>query len=94
MTYIYKLIGKSPTKTLRTYWLDQNYKIYEILLYWIPEENTETGEHLEPIVEWALQNDSLEIQQLYPNGRIVPSSENARRWKKLLRKYHDSKNAN
>ena len=90
----YKLIGKSPTKTLRTYWLDENNKIQEILMYWIPEENTTTGEHLKPIIEWALKNDSVEIQQLYPNSRIVPSAENAIRWKRLLRKYHESMNAN
>lgn len=89
----YALIGKSPTKTLRTYWLDQNDKIDEILIYWIPEENTTTGEHLNPIVEWALVNDSIEIQQLYPNGRIVPSGKNARRWKKLLQRYNKEKNA-
>lgn len=89
----YELIGKPPTKTLRTYWLDQNNKINEILIYWIPEENTTTGEHLKPIVEWTLQYDSTEIQILYPNSRIVPSAENARRWKKLLQKYNEAKNA-
>lgn len=88
----YDLIGKTPTKTLRTYWLNQNNKINEILMYWIPEENTTTGEHLKPILEWALVNDSTEIQQLYPNSKIVPSGENARRWKKLLQKYNERKN--
>ena len=90
----YDLIGKNPTKTLRTYWLNHNSKINEILMYWIPEENTTTGVHLKPIVEWALVNDSTEIQQIYPDGRIVPSGENARRWKKLLRKYNESKITN
>jgi len=88
----YDLIGKAPTKTLRTYWLNQNNKINEILMYWIPEENTTTGEHLKPILEWALVNDSTEIQQLYPDSRIAPSRENARRWKKLLQKYNETKN--
>ncbi|AXT20644.1 hypothetical protein D1817_12350 [Flavobacteriaceae bacterium] len=83
----YELIGKAPTKTLRTYWLNQNNKINEILMYWIPEENTTTDQHLKPIVEWAILNDSSEIKQLYPNNRIVPSKENAKRWKNLLNKY-------
>ena len=86
----YELIGKSPTKTLRTYWLNENNKIDEILIYWIPEENTPSSEHLNPIVEWALENDSTEITELYPNGAIIPSKENAIRWKKLLSKYNDT----
>lgn len=87
----YRLIGKSPTKTLRTYWFNENDKIHEILIYWIPEVNTTTGDHMAPIVEWAMKNDSLEIQELYPEGRLVPSKENAIRWKKLLTKYNEAK---
>lgn len=84
----YQLIGKSPTKTQRTFWLNENKRINEILIYWIPEVNTTTSEHLKPIVDWALENDSAEISELYSNGRIVPSKENALRWKKLLNKYN------
>lgn len=91
---LYDLIGKSPTKTLRTYWLNSENKIYEILIYWIPEENTTTSHHLKPIIAWALKNDSLEIMELYPNGRIIPSKENALRWKKLLKKYNETINRN
>jgi|GEM_PF-2691817 len=89
----YQLIGKPPTKTLRTYWFNQNNKIHEILIYWIPEENTTTGEKLKPIVEWAMKYDSTEIQYLYPNNQLIPSEENARRWKDLLKKYHEAENA-
>lgn len=90
----YELIGKSPTKTLQTYWLNENNKIHEILIYWIPEENTTSSEHLSTIVDWALQYDSTEISELYPNGRIVPSKENALRWKKLLKTYNEIHNKN
>jgi len=83
----YELIGKSATKTLRTYWLTDNNRIKEILIYWIPEENTTTAEHLGPIVKWAMSHDATEIQQLYPEGRLIPSKENALRWKKLLKEY-------
>lgn len=85
----YTLIGKGPTKTLRTYWLNEDNKIDKLLMYWIPQENTTTSEHLGPIVEWAMQHDSNEIKELYPDGRIVPSEENAKRWKKLLNRYND-----
>lgn len=87
----YQLIGKGPTKTLRTYWFDNNDKINEFLIYWIPEENTTTTENLKPIVEWAMKNDSTEIMELYPDNRIIPSRENAIRWKVLLTRYNESK---
>lgn len=84
----YGLIGKGPTRTLRTYAFNEAGKIAEIVIYWIPEANTTTAEHLKPVVAWALEHDSLEISQLYPGGRLVPSAENARRWKELLTRYH------
>lgn len=87
----YELIGKPPTKTLRTFWFDKNNKIYEILIYWIPEENRVTSEYLKPVVEWAEKNHPDEIKDLYPNGEIIPSRENAKRWKNLLKKYNSAK---
>lgn len=86
----YTLIGKPHTKTYRTYWLNDKNKINKILIYWIPGENISSTKYLIPIVAWAMQNDSLEIQELYPDGRIIPSRENALRWKALLIKYRDT----
>ena len=87
----YKLIGKNTSKTLQTFWFNSEGKIKEKLIYWIPEENTISSEHLKPIVEWAMENDSIEISQLYGNGQIIPSRANAIRWKKLLKKYNTFK---
>lgn len=84
----YRLIKKPPTKTLRTYWFNSADQIDEILIYWIPNENTPTEEFLRPIQEWALKYDSQEIQELYPDETIVPSRENAMRWKILLQEYN------
>jgi hypothetical protein len=36
-----------------------------------------------------MQYDSVEIQALYPEGKLIPSEENAKRWKALLEKYHE-----
>ncbi len=85
----YELVGKPPTKTLRTYWFDENDKITEMLIYWIPEENRLTSEYLEPVKAWALEWDSALIMDLYPDDRIIPSRENAIRWKALLREYRE-----
>lgn len=86
----YKLIGKPPTKTLRTYWFEEN-KINEILIYWIPEENTPSGVFLKPIVEWAEIHAEDEIAELYPNNSIVPSKENAVKWRNLINRYLSAK---
>lgn len=85
----YEMIGKPPTKTLRTFWFNNKDKIFEILIYWIPEENRLTSEYLKPVLEWAEKNYPEEIKTLYPNGEIIPSRENAIRWKRLLEKYSD-----
>ena len=84
----YTLIGKGATKTHQTFWLDNDGLIKEIMVYWIPEENRHTSEFLKPVREWALKNDSILIQEIYPDGEIKPSEENAQKWKELLKKYH------
>lgn len=86
----YELLGKTPTKSLRTFWFNEEDKIHEILRYWIPEVNTETSVHIKPIQEWAVVNAPEEIEALYPNGRIQPSAENARRWKALIKRYKEA----
>ena len=85
----YDLIGASPNKTLRTYSLNDSNKITDLLYERVAAESTILDEHLNPIYEWALKNDSLEIVELYPNKEFVPSTENAIRWKKLLEKYRE-----
>ena len=88
----YELIGKGPTHTLQTFWLTKEDKISEILIFWIPEENTTTGIYLKPIVDWARKYDSQEINEIYSNGKILPSKENAVRWKKLIQQYKNAMN--
>ncbi|MEQ8424158.1 MAG: hypothetical protein RIA63_05570, partial [Cyclobacteriaceae bacterium] len=84
----YDLIGRPPNKTLRTYWFTDNNKINEILIYWIPEENKTSSEFLPPVIAWANQYAKEEIDYLYADETIQPSTENAVRWKALLKKYH------
>lgn len=86
----YELIGKPPTKTLRTYWFEEM-KIRDILIYWIPEVNTTSDVFLEPIVSWAEIYANDEILELYPNNKIVPSKENAIKWRNLINRYYSDK---
>jgi hypothetical protein len=84
----YRLLKKPPTKTLRTYTFNAEDKISEILIYWIPEANKETTFYLEPVNAWALKNYPAEIEKIYPNGKLIPSKENAITWKKILVHYN------
>ena len=85
----YHLIGSSPNKTLRTYSLNDEDKITDLLYERQRTENGISDAHMDPIYEWALKNDSLEIMELYPNKQFVPSAENARRWKTLIKAYKE-----
>lgn len=85
----YELIGASPNKTLRTYAMDDEGKIKSILFEWQEVENAISDAHMDPIYTWALKHDSLEIMELYPNKEFVPSTKNAKRWRKLLGKYRE-----
>ncbi len=83
----YRLIGRPPNKTLRTYWFNEQDKVTRLLIYWIPDENTPSDSFLKPVAEWARQYHPSELDDLYAHQTIVPSTENAVRWKALLNKY-------
>lgn len=83
----YRLIGKPATKTKRTYWFNGAHKISDVLIVWLPEENQLSDVFLEPIVAWAQEHDSTLLQEIYPEGKIAPSAENARKWKALIKRY-------
>ncbi|MEQ9468360.1 MAG: hypothetical protein RLN88_13180 [Ekhidna sp.] len=87
----YRMIGASPNKTLRTYSMNESNQVTDILYERIETDNSISDKHLDPIYEWALKYDSMEITELYPNKEFIPSTENALRWKELLTKYknHD-----
>jgi hypothetical protein len=84
----YKLLGASPNKTLRTYTFNAANKLTDILYERISEANTLSNKHMDPVYLWALKNEPQEIAEIFPKTRLVPSTENAIRWKKLLEKYH------
>ncbi|HKK11803.1 MAG TPA: hypothetical protein VJ945_03165 [Flavobacteriaceae bacterium] len=85
----YDLIGASPNKTLRTYSLNEEDKITDLLYERQRTENAISDAQIDPIYEWALKNDSLEITELYPKKQFVPSAKNALRWKTLIKKYKE-----
>ncbi len=83
----YNLLGASANKTLRTYTFNTSLKITDVRYENIPEENTLSGKHMAPVYTWAQTYAPEEIAAIFPNNQLVPSTENALRWKKLLEQY-------
>ena len=49
------------------------------------------SEVIQPIVEWAMVNDSIRIQYIYLKDGFTPNTENAIEWKILLDAYKKNK---
>ncbi len=84
----YRLLGASANKTLRTYSFNTSNKITDLRYETITEQNTLSKRHMEPVYRWALVNEPQEIAQIFPQNKLVPSTENAVRWKNLIKKFH------
>ncbi len=69
-----------------TFWFDDDYRVKETLYAWKPD-NRSMHEQIKPLVEWAKQNDSITIYQIYLQDGFRPSTETAIEWKKLLDAY-------
>lgn len=85
----YVLLGAAPNKTFRTYTLNSENKITDIHYEKISVENTLNNGHMAPVYQWALQNEPQEIAEIFPGNKLVPSTENAIRWKKLIIRYRE-----
>lgn len=83
----YVLLGASANKTFRTYTYNADNKITDIRYEKIDGENTLSNNHMAPVYQWALKNEPQEIAEIFPGTKLVPSRENAIRWKNLIIKY-------
>lgn len=83
----YVLLGASPNVTLRTYTYNDAGKITDLRYEKINTENALSKEHLEPVYQWALINEPAEIAAIFPENKLVPSADNAMRWKQLIIRY-------
>ncbi len=73
-----------------TYWFDEELRVKETLYDW-SDDNKSMHEVIKPIVEWAKENDSLRIYQIYLENGFVPNKENADQWKELFRLYESDR---
>ena len=79
----FKLLDRKPTPYLITYWFDDDERIEGMLISSMPKEPKNKG-RFEEFKVWANEHYPGVLDELEPDGRIIPSKEHAIRWRKLL----------
>ncbi len=82
----YRLIEQSPKRVNITYYFDENDRVAGTLV----ASGETSPNRFEEAVAWAREHHPEEVQALMPEGRIVPSLENARRWRRLLNAWRET----
>ncbi len=83
----YVLLGASPNVTLRTYTYNDAGKITDLRYEKVNAENTLSKAHMDPVYQWAMIHEPEEISAIFPDNKLVPSADNAMRWKQLIIRY-------
>lgn len=80
----FKLLDREAKPYLLTYWFDENKKIEGMLVSKMPETKEKSNKY-EEFKAWVDVNHPGAIAKLQTDeGNIIPSKENAIRWRKLL----------
>ena len=79
----FKLLDRKPTPYLLTYWFDDEERIEGMLVSSLPKEPKNKGRN-DQFKKWADEHHPGVLDELQPDGRIIPSKENAIRWRELL----------
>ena len=79
----FKLLDRKPTPYQITYWFDEDERIEGMLVSSLPKEPKTNGRFKE-FKKWADEHHPGVLDELEPDGRIIPSRANAIRWRKLL----------
>jgi len=78
-----KLIGFPGWKATEIISFNSKKKINEVI--YIPNDaNPDYKKWLQPAVDWLQKNKSTELDEIYKKGRLVQTSETARKWISLL----------
>ena len=79
----FKLLDRKSMPYLITYWFDEDERIEGMLISSLPKEPKNKG-RFEEFKAWADEHHPGVLDELEPEGRIIPSKENAIRWRELL----------
>ena len=86
----FELLGIAHLRFRTSFKLDGKGKIIEQLYEKLPGQPS-SEEAMKPAVEWASRHRPAELQEIYPDGRMIYTEEAARRWVALLREWRSSR---
>ena len=85
----FKLLDRKPMANQITYWFDDDERIEGMLVSSLPKEPKTKGRK-DQFKKWADEHHPGVLDELEPDGRIIPSKENAKRWRKLLIEWREA----
>ncbi|MEE9131708.1 MAG: DUF1573 domain-containing protein [Phycisphaerales bacterium] len=85
----FRLLDRKPTPYQITYWFDDDERIEGMLVSSLPKEPKNKGRYDE-FKKWADEHHPGVLDELQPEGKIIPSKENAIRWRKLLIEWREA----
>ncbi len=85
----FKLLDRKPTPYQITYWFDDDERIEGMLVSSLPKESKNKGRY-DQFKEWADEHHPGVLDELQPEGKIIPSKENAIRWRELLIEWREA----
>lgn len=84
----FKLLDRKPMPYQITYWFDDDERIEGMLVSSLPKEPKTNGRY-DQFKEWADEHRPGVLDELQPEGKIIPSKENAIRWRELLMQWRE-----
>ena len=90
-----KLLDREPARYTITYFFDDEQRIEGTLIAGLPDDDGAEvrPDRLDEFLAWAEADHAQEMKILMPEGRIVPSRDNARRFRELLNEWRASMTA-
>ena len=85
----FKLLDRKPRPYQITYWFDDDERIEGMLVSSLPKEPKTKGRK-DQFKKWAHEHHPGVLDELEPDGRIIPSKGNAKRWRKLLIEWREA----
>ncbi|MHC4989792.1 MAG: DUF1573 domain-containing protein [Planctomycetota bacterium] len=79
----YRLLDRPPARIQLTWWLDEEQRIEGFLVAGLPRD-PDAPNRYDQFETWAKAHHLEALEELMPDDEIVPSRENAQRWRTLL----------
>ncbi|MCZ6542832.1 MAG: DUF1573 domain-containing protein [Planctomycetota bacterium] len=85
----FRLLDRTPRPYQITYWFDDDERIEGMLVSSLPKEPKTNGRY-DQFKAWTDEQHPGVLDELQPEGKIIPSKENAIRWRELLIEWREA----